>query len=156
MKSVFYYEYPVGKMGIIEEDEALAGIFFPSKSRDFAKTIPRAETPFIKKTAVQLKEYFAGRRKTFDVPLVLHGTKFQVSVWKALQAIPYGETRTYREIAVLTGNPKACRAVGMANNRNPIALIVPCHRVIGSNGSLTGYADGLDTKEYLLKLEGAL
>lgn len=96
---------------------------------------------------------FDGRRKKFDLKLSYHGTEFQIKVWKALEKIPYGETCTYKDIAESVGIPKGCRAVGMANNRNPIVIVVPCHRVIGMNGSLTGYAGGLEMKEYLLDLE---
>ncbi len=98
-------------------------------------------------------EYFAGGRKDFDLPLCPRGTEFQKKVWSALREIPYGETRAYGEIAAAVGNPKAARAVGMANNRNPISVIVPCHRVIGSDGKLVGYGGGLDIKEFLLDLE---
>ena len=101
----------------------------------------------------QLAEYFAGQRQAFDLPLRMQGTPFQQKVWAALREIPYGETRSYGQIAAQVGNPKAGRAVGMANNRNPIAIIVPCHRVIGANGSLTGYAGGLSVKQELLALE---
>ncbi len=113
-----------------------------------------AETALIKKAAVQLREYLDGKRKTFDVPIELNGTSFQRAVWNALTGIPYGETRSYGEIAKLIGRPKACRAVGMANNRNPVAVFVPCHRVIGANGKLVGYGGGMDIKERLLHLEG--
>lgn len=112
------------------------------------------ETALIKEAAKQLKEYLDGKRKVFDIPLALEGTPFQKSVWKALQDIPYGETRSYGEIAESIGQPRACRAVGMANNKNPIAIFVPCHRVIGSDGKLVGYASGLDIKERLLAMEG--
>lgn len=101
----------------------------------------------------QLEAYFSGKLESFDLKLALEGTEFQKSVWKALCKLPYGETRTYKDIAASVGKPKAYRAVGLANNRNPIAIIVPCHRVIGSNGKLTGYASGLDVKAFLLKLE---
>jgi len=101
----------------------------------------------------QLDAYFSGKLESFDLKLAPEGTEFQKSVWKALCKIPYGETRTYKDIAASVGKPKAYRAVGLANNRNPIAIIVPCHRVIGSNGKLTGYASGLDLKAFLLKLE---
>ena len=101
----------------------------------------------------QLDEYFAGARKEFDIPLLLHGSPFQLKVWKALQAIPYGEVVTYKDIANSIGNPKAVRAVGMANHCNPIAVIVPCHRVVGVGGKLVGYAGGVDIKRYLLNLE---
>jgi methylated-DNA-[protein]-cysteine S-methyltransferase len=126
-------------------------MFFPGQK--VSPDNESAETPLIKKAAEQLAEYFAGKRKEFDLPLVLHGTDFQVSVWKALQSIPAGETRSYGDMAALIGKPKACRAVGMANNRNPIPVIVPCHRVIGRDGSLTGYGGGLPVKRYLLELE---
>lgn len=110
---------------------------------------------FFREAERQLEAYFAGKLKSFDLKLVSEGTDFQKAVWKALCEIPYGETRTYKDIAESVGNPKACRAVGLANNRNPIAIIVPCHRVIGSTGKLVGYASGLDVKEFLLKLEKA-
>lgn len=108
---------------------------------------------FFKETISQLDDYFSGKLQSFDLKLAPEGTEFQKSVWKALCEIPYGETRSYKNIAISVGKPKACRAVGLANNRNPIAIIIPCHRVIGSNGKLTGYASGLDVKEFLLKLE---
>lgn len=101
----------------------------------------------------QLQEYLAGTRREFSLPLHPVGTEFQQRVWKLLQTIPYGETWTYGELARAAGNPKASRAVGMANNRNPLAIVIPCHRVIGANGSLTGYAGGLDIKQRLLELE---
>ncbi len=112
-----------------------------------------AETALIKEAARQLNEYLDGNRKTFDIPLALEGTPFQKAVWKALTDIPYGQTRSYREIAESIGCPKACRAVGMANNKNPATIFVPCHRVIGSNGNLVGYAGGMDIKKRLLELE---
>lgn len=108
---------------------------------------------FFKNVSDQLEAYFAGNLKAFKVKLAPEGTEFQKSVWAALQKIPYGETRTYGEIAKNIGNPKASRAVGLANSRNPISIIIPCHRVIGADGKLTGYASGLDIKEFLLKLE---
>ena len=101
----------------------------------------------------QLREYFAGNRKKFELPLAAEGTDFQKRVWEALRTIPYGETRSYKEIARLCGNEKACRAVGMANHVNPLAIVVPCHRVVGSSGKLTGYAGGLEVKQQLLELE---
>jgi len=108
---------------------------------------------FFIEAARQLEAYFSGKLKSFEIKISPEGTEFQKSVWKALCEIPYGETRNYKDIARSIGNPKAYRAVGLANNRNPIAIIVPCHRVIGSNGKLTGYACGLDVKEFLLRLE---
>ena len=111
------------------------------------------KTKTIEKYISQLEEYFAGKRKTFDIPIKLEGTPFHKKVWEALQKIPYGGTRTYGEIAKAIGSPKAARAVGGANNKNPIGIVVPCHRVIGADGSLTGYACGLEIKKYLLDLE---
>jgi len=113
---------------------------------------PRPLQPYVS----ELEEYFAGKRREFTFPLDLRGTAFQLACWRALLAIPYGETRTYADIARAVGNPNAFRAVGMANNRNPIAIVVPCHRVIASNGTLCGYGGGLDLKRKLLELEGAL
>ena len=178
MKCVFYYHYPVGRIGIAEKDRFVIGVFFagePAKPGFAGQSPPGAvalqtagkpggksraypdfefrESEQIRKTAMQLDEYFAGKRREFDLPLLFEGTDFQKRVWAALLTIPYGETRTYGEIAAQTGNPKACRAVGLANNRNPIAIICPCHRVIGADGSLTGYGGGLPAKEYLLALE---
>ena len=101
----------------------------------------------------QLEEYLRGARRRFDLPLAPEGTSFQRSVWQALREIPYGQTRCYEEIAEAVGNPRACRAVGMANNKNPIAILIPCHRVVGKNGSLVGYAGGLELKKKLLRLE---
>jgi methylated-DNA-[protein]-cysteine S-methyltransferase len=152
MKNVFFYHYPIGTLGIAGEGDAICRVFFGEKGA--LPGFDHAESPLIRKAAAQLEEYFAGKRKTFDLPLALRGTDFQVSVWKALQTIPYGETRTYGELAALIGNPRACRAVGLANNRNPIVIILPCHRVIGADGSLTGYGGGLPVKQRLLDLEG--
>ncbi|NLX63372.1 MAG: methylated-DNA--[protein]-cysteine S-methyltransferase [Clostridiaceae bacterium] len=112
------------------------------------------ETALIRKASRQIDEYLKGDRKIFDLPIFAVGTPFQQMVWEALKTIPYGETRSYKDIAVQIGKAKACRAVGMANNRNPIAIIIPCHRVIGSKGALVGYGGGLDIKKHLLGLEG--
>ena len=155
MKKVFYYSFPVGEIGIIEDSEKISGVFFQNR-KDLPKnreSLTVSETPLIKKTQTQLSEYFEKKRKIFDIPLLLKGTDFQIAVWKALQKIPYGQTRSYKEIAAMAGNDKACRAAGMANNRNPIAIIIPCHRVIGSNGTLTGYGGGMNIKQFLLELE---
>jgi len=151
MKSLWYYDYSICKVGIAEENGNISNVFFGTE-RNLAG-YETAETALIKKAARQLTEYFGGKRKEFDLPLVLHGTDFQRSVWKALRSIPFGETRSYKDIAVIVGRPLAARAIGMSNNRNPIAIIVPCHRVIGHNGSLVGYAGGLHLKKYLLDLE---
>lgn len=114
------------------------------------------KTNFTEKVFTELEEYFESERKEFTFKYEMRGTEFQKKVWSALCDIPYGETRTYKDIAVAIGNQKASRAVGMANNKNPIAIVVPCHRVIGANGKLVGYAGGLDIKEALLKIEGVL
>ena len=154
MKSVFFYDYPViGRIGIAETGGAISHIGFCDKAKKEYKGFAVAETPLIKKAAAQLSEYFAGKRTKFDLPLAPPGTEFQRAAWRALETIPFGETRCYGDIAAQIGNPKACRAVGMANNRNPIVIIIPCHRVIGRDGSLTGYGGGLDIKQYLLDLE---
>ena len=161
MKHIFFYQFylPVAKqkrkkldIGITEEDGMITSVFFGSR-HSAQKNIVRSETPAIKAAAKQLEEYFTGSRKQFSVPLAFKGTEFQKAVWEELQAIPYGETRSYSDIAAAVGSPKACRAVGMVNHNNPIAIIVPCHRVIGKNGSLTGYASGLQNKKLLLDLE---
>lgn len=154
MKNVFYYETSLGRLGIEDNGFAITRIGFQTEK--IGKNAENCETDLIKTTFKQLEEYFDGRQKEFDVPLSPEGTAFQKKVWEALGQISYGETRTYGEVAASIGNPKACRAVGMANNRNPICIIIPCHRVIGSNGSLVGYAGGVDIKERLLKIEGAL
>jgi len=151
MSKYYCYEYRLCKLGIAEENGAICQVFFDMGNSPAGFLLE--QTPLIKKAGKQLDEYFSGKRKVFDLPLSFKGTDFQVTVWKALQSIPYGETRSYKELAEMTGNPKACRAVGMANNRNPIVIIVPCHRVIGHNGSLTGFGGGLDLKQQLLELE---
>ena len=148
--SVFFYRIKKLDIGIAEENKAITGVFF---GRDVPKGFVKKETPLIKKAAQQIKEYFDGKRKKFSLPIAMHGTEFQMDVWEALQKIPYGETRSYKEIAELINRPKAVRAVGMANNRNPISIIVPCHRVIGHDGKLVGYGGGLPLKQYLLELE---
>jgi methylated-DNA-[protein]-cysteine S-methyltransferase len=151
MQSVFWYDYPAGRIGIAEADGAICRVFFGAEQPPAG--FAAAETPLIKKAAAQLAEYFDGRRNQFDLPLALRGTEFQVAVWKALQTIPYGATCCYADIAAKIGRPKAVRAVGMANNRNPIVIMVPCHRVIGKDGGLTGYGGGLPLKQLLLDLE---
>jgi methylated-DNA-[protein]-cysteine S-methyltransferase len=151
MKNFFFYDYPVGKIGICEEGGFITRLFFCGEKR-FGK-YEIAKTPPIERAAAQLDEYFEGKRKVFDLPLAPLGTRFQLSVWQALREIPFGETRSYSQIADRVKNAKSRRAVGMANNRNPIAIIIPCHRVIGKKGGLVGYAGGLAVKEYLLALE---
>ena len=149
MAYFWHISSPIGDLTLTEEEGALTGLYFSRLSR------PGEEGPtvLLEETARQLREYFAGQRREFDLPLRLRGTAFQMQVWQALQAIPYGEVRTYGEIARAIGKPKACRAVGMANHHNPISIIVPCHRVVGAGGSLTGYGGGLENKRFLLELE---
>jgi len=151
MKNVFFYQTEIGQVWFEDNGRAITKLTFDNKKVPEDAKIK--ETDLIKEAFRQLNEYFSGSRREFDIPLEIEGTPFQKSVWDALKAIPYGETRTYREIAEKIGNPRACRAVGMANNRNPVAIIIPCHRVIGANGKLAGYAGGLDIKEKLLDLE---
>ncbi len=149
-----YLDTPIGELLLAGEDEALAMIGFPKGSM---RRDPEPDWIFNEKPLAtarqQLTEYFAGTRREFDLPVAFSGTEFQVSVLEALQEIPYGETVSYGEIARRIGRPKAVRAVGAANGRNPIPIVVPCHRVIGSTGDLTGFGGGLDTKEALLRLE---
>ena len=147
-----FYHSPVGWLRIFENGKGITMLKFLSDAKDQLSTTG-ANTPLLVEAVLQLTDYFTGKRKEFTLPLDLQGTEFQLRTWKALQDIPYGETRTYKQIAEVIGCPKGCRAVGLANNRNPIAIIIPCHRVIGTNGSLTGYAGGLDIKEQLLRLE---
>jgi methylated-DNA-[protein]-cysteine S-methyltransferase len=149
-----HFETPIGELLLAGDTDALSMIGFPKGSmrRDPEPDWIYNEEPF-QKVRTQLTEYFAGERKDFDLPLSLSGTEFQVSVLEALQQIPYGETTSYGAIAKQIGRPKAVRAVGAANGRNPIPIIVPCHRVIGSSGDLTGFGGGLDTKAELLRLE---
>ncbi len=149
-----YFETPIGELLLAGNDDALSLIGFPTGSmrRDPEPDWIYNEQPFAE-VRRQLTQYFDGERREFDLPLALSGTEFQVSVLEALQTIPYGETTSYGAIAKQIGRPKAVRAVGAANGRNPIPVVVPCHRVIGSSGDLTGFGGGLDTKEALLRLE---
>lgn len=150
MKNGFCYKTVMGEITIIDNGEAIIELDF---GNNLNKEIEIKETQLIKEAKEQLEEYFNGERKEFHLPLEPKGTEFQKQVWRALRKISYGTTKTYKEIAVEVGNEKACRAVGMANNKNPIAIIIPCHRVIGSNNKLVGYAGGLELKEKLLRLE---
>ncbi|MCL2808440.1 MAG: methylated-DNA--[protein]-cysteine S-methyltransferase [Treponema sp.] len=151
MKYYYKYSYKICNLFITEENNSIHNVRF--NIDEISGEVKKSETPLIKETAKQLDEYFNGKRKVFDLPLNANGTEFQKKVWQALQTIPYGQTCNYERIAVLIGKPKACRAVGMANNKNPIAIIIPCHRVIGKDGKLTGYAGGLELKQKLLQLE---
>ncbi len=157
------YGTPFGTLFITATAEGVCSVDWRVETLDQHPAYEDATEPGVaaaakwaEEAARQLEEYFAGRRKEFDVPLVLRGTPFQMAVWKALQEIPYGETRSYKEIAAAVGRANAVRAVGQANRANPVAIIVPCHRVVGSNGSLTGYAGSqIHLKEKLLQLEQA-
>lgn len=154
MKNIVLYDSPVGMLRIVEEDGALTELSLDSYEPPVSGEYSREETRLTRSTARQLDEYFAGKRTEFDLPLAPKGTEFQKKDWEALRKIPYGQTCTYKDIAQAIGCPKGFRAVGLANNRNPIMIIIPCHRVIGSDGSLTGYAGGTHIKKYLLELEG--
>jgi methylated-DNA-[protein]-cysteine S-methyltransferase len=149
-------ESPIGKLKLVASDVGLVAILWdkdsPRRVR-LSELVANERHPVLVQTERQLDEYFAGRRKTFTVALDMRGTRFQKDVWEALLAIPFGETRNYGQLAQQLGNPRATRAVGAANGRNPVSIIVPCHRVIGSSGKLTGFAGGLEAKARLLSLE---
>lgn len=150
MKYIWFYDNtPIGKIGIAANDMAITNMYFGSCDID----ANLKKIPLIQNAYEQLEEYLKRERKTFDLPLAPKGTTFQQTVWKALENIPYGETRSYKQLAIAVGNEKACRAVGMANNRNPIPIFIPCHRVIGVDGGLRGYLGGIKTKQLLLELE---
>jgi methylated-DNA-[protein]-cysteine S-methyltransferase len=143
---------PVGKIIVMTDDEAVTHIELSAKHRPKGKPQPKA---VLTRAQKQLVEYFAGKREEFDLPLKPEGTAFQQKVWKALERIPFGQTRTYGQIAKAVKSPAASRAVGAACGRNPLPIVIPCHRVVGSTGSLTGFGGGLAMKEWLLKHEGA-
>lgn len=153
LKNVYRYDTAIGRIHIADNGRAIAGVFLPGET--VPSGVPVNETDVIKRAAVQITEYLSGRRREFDVPVEPEGTDFQKRVWAALCTIPYGRTCSYAHIAHIAGNPKACRAVGMANNRNPVSIIIPCHRVIGKSGALVGYGGGLELKKYLLDMEAA-
>jgi len=146
-----YYQSPVGRLTLQANDTGLTGAWFDKQStapEDFG--LQSDEHPILQQAIAEYDEYFAGMRKQFDVPTDPQGTDFQKQVWQTLQSIPFGETWSYQDMAIAIDNPKAVRAVGLANGKNPISIIVPCHRVIGKNGKLTGYAGGLENKQQLL------
>lgn len=147
----FYYQTPIGKICIRENKNSIIGLDIEETKQ--VDGFIEEETSLIKETHNQLCEYFEGNRKTFSIPIFYEGSEFQKSVWKALLSIPYGQTKTYGQIAEEIENPKAVRAVGGACHRNSIIILIPCHRVIGSNDSLVGFGCGLDVKSYLLNLE---
>jgi methylated-DNA-[protein]-cysteine S-methyltransferase len=143
---------PIGPLELEADADSLVAIRFGAAEP--AEVPPH--TGLFAEAALQLDEYFAGRRRRFDLPLAMRGTEFQIAVWRALQTIPYGETWSYAELARRIGRPSAVRAVGAANGANPLPIVVPCHRVIGSSGSLVGFGGGLETKRRLLALEGRI
>lgn len=148
---------PVGRLRLVAGERGLVAVLWPDEDPRRVRLPPMSEQaghPILVETGRQLESYFAGERQRFTVPLDFQGTAFQRSVWQALLTIPFGETRTYAEIARQIGRPSASRAVGAANGRNPISIIAPCHRVIGSTGALTGFAGGLAVKQQLLRMEG--
>jgi len=149
---------PVGPLLLAADDDGLHLIEFnsPRHAMGRASEWQHGEHEVLRDTRVQLDEYFAGERRVFDLPLAPRGTAFQREVWNALRGIPYGETISYAQLALRIGKPSAMRAVGAANGRNPLPIVVPCHRVIGADGSLTGFGGGLPTKRFLLELEGAI
>ncbi|WP_295881038.1 methylated-DNA--[protein]-cysteine S-methyltransferase [uncultured Alistipes sp.] len=154
---LLYVTTPVAELGITATPRAVTSVFFraqPPTAASGAREVTRGEAQrLLREAADQLEEYFAGLRRRFTLPLELRGTPFQRAVWEAVGRIPYGEVRSYARIAAEIGRPGACRAVGMANHRNPAVLLIPCHRVVGSDGSLTGYAGGVEAKRLLLELE---
>ena len=150
MVNAIVHNSPVGPLTLVSDGECLVGLHFEGWEPPGA--VHETDT-VLATTARQLDTYFAGRLRTFDLPLALVGTPFQHRVWSALRAIPFGETRSYGQLAKAIGKPSAMRAVGAANGRNPIAIVVPCHRVIGADGSLTGFGGGIERKKFLLSLE---
>ena len=157
-KTVLYttIDSPIGELLLLGDGQALSGLYMQDGRRPIAirSGWERSAVPFAS-ARTQLQEYFAGRRRTFELQLAMDGNPFERRVWRALAGIPYGETTSYGELAREIGHPSAARAVGVANARNPIAVIVPCHRVIGASGALTGYGGGLERKRLLLELESA-
>jgi len=155
----YYYKLmisPVGVLTLLASDQGLAAILWQDDDPKRVRLSPVTENnlhPLLLETERQLNDYFAGQRQRFDLPLDFTGTEFQKKVWAALVTIPFGETRSYGEIARQIGHPQAVRAVGAANGKNPISIVAPCHRVIGANGKLTGFAGGLATKAFLLDIE---
>lgn len=147
---------PVGVLKLVANDISLIAVLWENETPNrvrLAELIENKQHPILLETQKQLSEYFEGQRKIFDLPLNFEGTEFQQKVWQALLTIPFGETRSYKDIAEQIGNVKAVRAVGAANGKNPISIIAPCHRVVGANGKLVGFAGGLENKDVLLKLE---
>ena len=152
--ATYFYELDIGKIGITESNGTITNVYFAGDV--LPSDLQIKETPILKEAAGQLQSYLAGGLKEFSLPLAPAGTPFMKKIWAGLCEIPYGKTATYKEIAAKTGSPKAARAVGLANNRNPIPIFIPCHRVIGADGSLTGYRGGIELKKALLDLESGI
>ena len=150
--NICFYETSLGKIGIAEHDGSITNLYF--ENDPLPQHATNQETPLLAEASRQLSRYLAGELKEFTLPLCPKGTPFMQQVWKVLREIPYGKTSTYKQVATKVGNEKAVRAVGMANNRNPIPIFIPCHRVIGSNGALIGFRGGLAVKQNLLSMEG--
>ena len=150
-KNVFYYNSPIGKLGVCEVNGEITYVLFENEK--CPEGYEENETEILKAAGEALNEYFKGNVKHFDLPLNPHGTKFMKKVWQSLEKIPYGETRSYKEIAEFVGSTKVYSAVGNANNKNPIPIFIPCHRVVGASGKLIGYAGGLNIKRFLLDIE---
>lgn len=150
--NIYFYHTVIGKIGISETDGSITNLYF--EEDNLPQNGIQCETLLLAEASQQLDHYLAGKLKKFTLPLAPNGTPFMKQVWTQLSYIPYGQTVTYKEIAIKLGNKKASRAVGMANNRNPIPVFIPCHRVIGANGALTGYRGGLTLKKRLLDMEG--
>ncbi|MDR3287960.1 MAG: methylated-DNA--[protein]-cysteine S-methyltransferase [Peptococcaceae bacterium] len=151
MKSIYFYATPIGRIGVAESEGRLTNLFFPAEK--IAEPAIEVETGLLQEAGEQLERYFSGKLKDFTLPLTPVGTDFMQRVWACLQTIPYGETWSYQKVAQTISQPKACRAVGLANHRNPLPIFIPCHRVIGKNGDLTGFGGGLELKSLLLDLE---
>jgi methylated-DNA-[protein]-cysteine S-methyltransferase len=148
---------PIGRLTLTSDGTSLTGLYMANPAKPLPRTADWVMDPSVAplpEAARQLREYFAGERQKFDLPLSMNGTEFQRRVWQQLTSIPFGETWSYGQLAKRLDNPSACRAVGLANGKNPIAIIVPCHRVIGADGSLTGFGGGIERKEWLLTHEG--
>jgi O-6-methylguanine DNA methyltransferase len=147
-----YYDSPIGMLCIVANEKGITKVQYAFDVKERLNVVD-AKSPLLKESVRQLIEYFSSVRKEFSLPLNPQGTDFQMRTWNALLRIPYGETRSYKQVAEAIDCPKGCRAVGLANNRNPIPIIIPCHRVIGTDGNLTGYAGGLEVKKQLLAIE---
>lgn len=154
MENSYSFQSPIGFLTICEQDNQLTRLYLDNQDRGILQSRNfEYHSDFLHEVYHQLNEYFAGKRKIFDLPVDSKGTAFQKAVWRELQKTPYGETRSYEDIAVAIGNKKAVRAIGQANGRNPIMIVVPCHRVIRKNGDISGFACGVEAKRYLLNLE---